>query len=142
MSRVLYEIRARGYHLLTTGSQAVTRRSGSYYGLDYLLDLDGEIFPLDDGHWARIQVQSIRQDRRRPHGIKYSLTLHDSSNHRVLGYDNAHAFKPSGHGFGKMRESWDHVHQAGRVKPYRFSSPARLLVDFWKDVNEYLGVEL
>lgn len=28
-----------------------------------------------------------------PHGIKYSLTLHDRRNHRVIGYDNAHSFK-------------------------------------------------
>jgi hypothetical protein len=28
-----------------------------------------------------------------PHGIRYSLTLHDQSGVRILGYDNAHSIK-------------------------------------------------
>lgn len=64
-------------------------------GLCYLLDLDGELFPLGNGYWAKIEVALAPKTSQRPHGIKYSLTLHNRANERLLGYDNAHAFRPT-----------------------------------------------
>jgi hypothetical protein len=46
-----------------------------------------------------------------PHGIRYSLTLHDRNNTRVIGYDNAHAVKPSRKKFGAVKTTWDHAHR-------------------------------
>jgi hypothetical protein len=46
-------------------------------GLDYLLDLDGEIFPMDNGYWTKFDVKAVEPNENIPHGIKYSLTLHN-----------------------------------------------------------------
>lgn len=60
-------------------------------GLDTLLDLDGSILEQEGGYWIKIEVRQIPMSRHAPHGIRYSLTLHDRYGTRVLGYDNAHA---------------------------------------------------
>ena len=44
-------------------------------GLDYLLDLDGEIFPMDNGYWTKFDVKAVEPNENIPHGIKYSLTI-------------------------------------------------------------------
>ncbi len=43
----------------------------------------------------KIKVQEVNSSDNVPHGIKYSLTLHDQNNRRIIGYDNAHGFKPN-----------------------------------------------
>lgn len=71
--------------------------------------------------------------------IRYSLTLHDSHNQRVIGYDNAHAVKPKRKAYGGVRHNWDHKHEKEIVKPYEFENAGQLIEDFWKDVNIILG---
>jgi len=61
--------------------------------LENLLNLDGEIFPMDNGCWVKFEAKRVEPNAHIPHGIKYSLTLHDKHNQRVIGYDNAHGFK-------------------------------------------------
>jgi hypothetical protein len=61
--------------------------------LDTLLDLDGEIFMMDGGYWVKIEAKKVSVSPSIPHGVRYSLTLHDRYNVRVVGYDNAHAIK-------------------------------------------------
>jgi hypothetical protein len=73
-----------------------------------------------------------------PHGVKYSLTLHDSRNQRVIGYDNAHSYKPKRPRFGARKETWDHIHKKMNIYPYEFDSAAQLIEDFWKSVEQYL----
>lgn len=85
--------------------------------LDTLLDLDGEIFP---------------------NGIRYSLTLHDRNNTRVLGFDNAHTFKPKKNRYTARKITWDHKHKMEKVRTYEFESASRLIEDFWKDVEKIL----
>ena len=53
--------------------------------LETLLDLDGEIFPMDNGYWTKFEVSRIKPTEQIPHGIKYSLTLHDRNNTRIFG---------------------------------------------------------
>lgn len=62
--------------------------------LKTLLELNGEIFPMDSGYWTKIEAHRVPPDRHIPHGVRYSVTLNDSCNNRILGFDNAHAFKP------------------------------------------------
>jgi len=76
--------------------------------LDALLDLDGEIFVLDDGYWVKFEVHRVEPSRSIPHGIRYSLTLHDRTNRRVIGYDNAHSFKSSKK-FAARKETYGHL---------------------------------
>jgi hypothetical protein len=52
--------------------------------LETLLDLDGEIFPMENGYWTKFEVKRVEPTKRIPHGIKYSLTLHDRNNTRIL----------------------------------------------------------
>ena len=58
--------------------------------LETLLQLDGEVFPMDNGFWVKFKVYPTPKNKHIPHGIKYSLTLHDKYNRRIVGYDNAH----------------------------------------------------
>jgi hypothetical protein len=53
--------------------------------LDALLDLNGEILPMDNGYWTKFEVFRVKESKHIPHGIKYSLTLHDKYNKRIFG---------------------------------------------------------
>ena len=62
--------------------------------LQTLLDLDGEIIELMDGrYFAKFEAHLVESSPEVPHGIKYSLTLHDRNGVRILGFDNAHPIK-------------------------------------------------
>ncbi len=69
-------------------------KTGIDTGLETLLLLDGEVFPMDNGFWVKFKVYPTPKNKHIPHGIKYSLTLHDKYNRRIVGYDNAHGIKP------------------------------------------------
>ena len=106
--------------------------------LDTLLDLDGEIFPMNNGYWTKFEAARVTPTAQIPHGIRYSLTLHDSSNKRVLGFDNAHTFKPKKNRYTARKVTWDHKHKIQKVRSYEFESASRLIEDFWKDVEKIL----
>jgi hypothetical protein len=116
----------------------VSRKELNDPGLVTLLDLDGEMFPMDNGFWTKIDAKVIMQSDRIPHGVRYSLTLHNKSNLRVLGYDNAHGFKTGRKVFGAKIAEWDHIHEGTKVKPYEFQSAGQLLEDFWNDVERII----
>ena len=108
-------------------------------GLEYLLNLDGEIFPMDNGYWTKIEARRVPVSKQMPQGIRYSLTLHDRNNTRVIGYDNAHATKPPRKKFGAVKTTWDHAHRMNKVEPYEFESAEQLLEDFWNGVDKILN---
>ena len=103
-----------------------------------LLGLDGQQYQIEK-YWIKIEAREVPKDAFRPHGIKYSLTLHDRNNTRVLGFDNAHAPATKG-GRGKKYRgrivTWDHVHNQQHVQAYTFSSASQLIGDFWDAVEE------
>jgi hypothetical protein len=109
-----------------------------YHDLETLLNLNGEIFPMDNGFWSKFEAWEVSPCEQIPHGISYSLTLHDSSNRRVIGFDNAHAIKPKRKKYGARKVTWDHKHRQENVSPYEFESAAQLLEDFWNTVDDYL----
>lgn len=106
--------------------------------LETLLNLDGEIFPMENGFWTKFEAKRIEPNTFIPHGIKYSLTLHDRYNRRIVGFDNAHAFKPKKKKYGARKITWDHKHQQEKVLPYEFESAGQLLEDFWREVEKIL----
>ena len=106
--------------------------------LELLLNLDGEVFPMDKGCWTKFEVKRVTPSRNIPHGIKYSLTLHDRHNRRIIGFDNAHAFKPKRKKFGARKVTWDHKHHQERVSAYEYESAGQLLEDFSLAVEKYL----
>jgi len=102
--------------------------------LETLISLDGFIAETGEGYWVKIEARTFEQDQTKPYGIKYSLTLHDPKGERVLGYDNAHSVpsKPS-------IKAHDHMHKSGKIINYDYKDAAKLLEDFWKDVDRILG---
>ncbi len=110
-------------------------------GLEALLSLDGEVFPMDNGYWTKFEVKVVEADERMPHGIRYSLTLHDRSNRRVFGIDNAHGYKPKRKRYGAGKTTWDHRHLREKVAPYEFESAGSLLEDFWHEVYRIMDGE-
>jgi len=111
-------------------------------GLDTLLELDGSIIDQGDGYWINIRVRLLENPTdERPHGISYSLTLHDPHNQRILGFDNAHAIKSTGRKkYTGRRIEYDHQHRSSKDKgvPYEFVSAYQLLKDFFNEVDNVL----
>jgi len=105
--------------------------------LENLLNLHGEVFPMDNGYWIKFEAYQIDPTPSRPHGVRYSLTLHDKNNHRVIGYDNAHSFK-SKKRYSARKETYDHVHKQMDIVAYEFESAVQLLEDFWSSVDYYM----
>jgi hypothetical protein len=104
--------------------------------LETLLLLHGEIFPMSNGYWTKIEAFRVEPNKNIPHGIRYSLTLHDQNNTRILGFDNAHAFKPKRKKYGSQKITWDHKHQTNKVYNYEYNSADQLLEDFWDAVKK------
>ncbi len=103
--------------------------------LDALLDLDGQVFVVDEraNFWVKFEVRRIEPTADKPHGLDYSLTLHDAAGARLVGFDNAHAI--AGSGQGRRRRAWDHKHRLKSVRPYEYADAAALLADFWAAVD-------
>ncbi len=106
-------------------------------GLETLLSLNGYRF-FDRGYWVKFEACEVAITEHIPHGIRYSLTLHDKNNNRIIGYDNAHNYKPKKHKYRAKIVTWDHVHREDKVRHYEFNSAAQLIEDFWKTVEEYI----
>jgi len=111
--------------------------------LENLLDLDGDIYVIDEtaGYWVKFAVRRVSPNPGRPHGVEYSLTMHDSNNRRLVGFDNAHPVpgtKRSQRGAGR---AYDHRHRLGTVKPYPYENAAKLVADFWEAVDEVLKLK-
>jgi hypothetical protein len=108
------------------------------FGLDILLDLDGESFAVDatGKYIARFVVKRVPPSLERPHGLSYSLTLHDKTGARVVGFDNAHAM-PVRKG-RERRVAKDHRHRLRTIRPYDYRDAAKLLADFWAEVDSVI----
>jgi Family of unknown function (DUF6516) len=107
-------------------------------GIDILLGLDGESIATgaDGNYIVRFVVKRVPPSPERSHGLSYSLTLHDESGARLVGFDNAHA-APSRKGRGGRRVH-DHRHRLRTVRPYVYRDAVTLLSDFWAEVYAVL----
>jgi Family of unknown function (DUF6516) len=104
----------------------------------FLLDLDGESFAASGrgDYVVKFAVKRVPPSPERPHGLKYSLTLHDASGSRLVGFDNAHA-APVRKGQAS-RVMMDHRHRMQTIRPYGYRDAVTLLEDFWAEVNSVL----
>ena len=110
------------------------------YELQTLLDFDGYAYFIESGRfWVKFEVHRIDPTKYAPHGISYSITLHDAYNIRIVGYDNAHNYLPKRKRHKARKITWDHIHKREKVFSYEFDSASQLLEDFWNTVNEFLG---
>lgn len=111
------------------------------HGLETLLDLNGYVVEQDGGYWIKVEAWQVTPSMVIPHGIRYSLTLHDRYGKRLMGYDNSHAVKPpKKFKFVGQRLPYDHKHRhpVDRGVPYEFVDAQQLLTDFFAEVDHIL----
>jgi hypothetical protein len=107
-------------------------------GLDTLLLLAGERFVVEAGFWVKFDVSKVLPSPEKPHGLSYSLTLHDPGGERILGFDNAHPVQEGSGPGARTRIEYDHRHKGERVRWYDYKDAATLLADFWTEVESIL----
>ncbi|WP_254440156.1 DUF6516 family protein [Ruegeria sp. HKCCA5929] len=114
--------------------------------MDTLLELHGQTYFLgDNGFRVKFDVRRVEVTDERPHGLKYSLTLHEPKGDRVVGFDNAHAIEIGNGPAKKKLTKYDHKHRFRTIGPYDYEDAATLLGDFWAEVDsvlDELGVKL
>ena len=108
--------------------------------IDTLLNLHGEIIDQGGGYWMKIEAWRVDATEEIPHGIRYSLTLHDPCGKRILGYDNAHLVKPKKFKYAGRIMAYDHKHRhvSDKGVPYEFKDAQQLISDFFADVDRVL----
>jgi hypothetical protein len=102
---------------------------------------DGRIHYLEKGYWTKFAVSRVESTAERPHGLRYSFTLHDAAGTRLVGFDNAHGVPPLGTHYQKSGKEYDHWHRTkdDEGRPYVFTTADQLLVDFLREVNRVLA---
>ncbi len=119
------------------------------HSIDNLLYLHDQIIEVDKdlGYWVKFFVKPVDVTDGKPHGISYSLTLHDSTSERIMGFDNAHSINDKTKGQYSVHRKvtkWDHKHKlkdVGIVTPYEYETADKLMVDFWAAVDEAVRLE-
>jgi hypothetical protein len=111
-------------------------------GITTLLDLHQEVIDQDNGYWVKIEAWEVAISDAVPHGVRYSLTLHNPKGMRILGYDNAHAVKMRS-GYSGRKLTYDHKHRSASDPGirYEFRDAHQLLCDFFEDVDRTLTAE-
>ena len=111
-------------------------------GLSTLLDLHQQVIDQEDGYWVKIEAWQVESTAAIPHGVRYSLTLHNPRGVRVMGYDNAHAPKTGAKYVGR-KLSYDHKHRHPQDQGirYDFKDAHQLLSDFFEDVDKALEAD-
>ena len=84
---------------------------------------------------VRFSVRQVPPTPERPHGLRYSLTLHDESGTRLVGFDNAHAAPRR---TIPRRVARDHRHRMRTTRDYEYQDATTLLADFWAEVDSVL----
>ncbi len=110
--------------------------------LDALLDLDGVVSALSDDaapYWVKFIVKRVPVNLERPHGLYYSLTLHDPHGDRVLGFDNAHPVREGSGPGARTRIEYDHQHRRESVRFYDYQDAGTLIIDFWTEVESIIN---
>lgn len=109
--------------------------------LELLLDLDGASYEAAAGYVVEFSAQRVPPTRQRPHGVMYSLVLRPKQGGEPLvRFDNAHAARHRGGQHVRRPTAHDHWHrtQDDPGRPYTFTTPGRLLDDFWREVRRAL----
>jgi Family of unknown function (DUF6516) len=108
--------------------------------LEFLLAFDGRVHWYEGGYYAKFEIKRVEATRERPHGLRYSFTLHDPVGRRLLGFDNAHAVPARGAHFRRKQGASDHWHRtrSDRGRPYAFKDAATLVEDFFAEVERVL----
>ena len=108
--------------------------------LAFLLDFDGRVHWYAEGYFVKFEIKRVAPTAERPHGLRYSFTLHDPTGTRLLGFDNAHGVRHPGSAFIAREAAADHWHrnEDDPGRPYRFRNAAALVEDFLDEVGRVL----
>ena len=108
--------------------------------LEHLLDLNGVRYVVDDslGLWVKFEIRKVKPTGDKSCNIRYSLSLHDSYNTRIMGFDNAHVIEFGGKRNVAPKKALDHWHcnAEDKGRPYFYENAAKLLADFWSEVDK------
>jgi hypothetical protein len=109
-------------------------------GLDTLLSMDSYMYVYPNKYWWRIKAREVEVSKERPHGIRYTFTLHDPSGTRIFGMDNKHIPKNRRNGYHGQIIEYDHVHkdEADKGTAYAFINAETLMTDFLNRVKEVM----
>jgi hypothetical protein len=116
-------------------------RAGDEHTLEFLLAFDGRIHLLDQGYWLKFEIKRGESTAERPHGLRYSFTLHDPDGRRLVGFDNAHTVPATGSRFNERPAAADHWHRTenDEGRPYAFIDAETLVQDFFREVRRVLA---
>ena len=108
--------------------------------LEFLLAFDGRRHWYEGGYHIRFEIKRVAATPERPHGLRYSFTLHDPDNERLIGFDNAHPVGPRGSRFNPKPVAADHWHrdETNDGRPYDFIDAETLIEDFFNEVERVL----
>jgi hypothetical protein len=114
---------------------------GREHTLEFLLGFDGHIHWYAEGYFVKFEIRRVEPTTERPHGLRYSLTLHDPEGQRLIGFDNAHAVEAVGSRFKERPVEADHWHRTedDEGRPYAFTDAATLIFDFFAEVERALN---
>lgn len=109
------------------------------YTLEFLLAFDGRLHWYDQGYFVKFEIKRVEATELRPHGLRYSFTLHAPEGERLMGFDNAHTVASAGR-YAKRQAEADHWHRTGddAGRPYAFTDAATLIDDFFAEVERIL----
>lgn len=116
-------------------------KKNAEHTLEFLLDFNGRIHCYEKGYWVKFEITQGDKTELRPHGLNYSFTLHDPSNQRLIGFDNAHAVPEKGSSYKARSKAIDHWHRTEKDKgrPYEFKNAETLIDDFFNEVERVLA---
>jgi hypothetical protein len=116
------------------------RKDATEHTLEFLLAFDGRRHWYEGGYSLKFEIRRVAPSVERPHGLRYSFTLHDPKGKRLVGFDNAHSPKARSRS-GKRRPVADHWHRTDRDRgrPYVFRNAEALLDDFFTEVERVLA---
>lgn len=110
--------------------------------LDTLIQMNGDTYVINDkGYWVKFIVHKVAVSIERPHGLNYSLTLHNPNNGRLLGFDNAHSISEGSGPGARTRIEYDHKHRGKTTRFYNYKDAGTLISDFWAEVDSVLQEE-
>ncbi|MFH1343022.1 MAG: DUF6516 family protein [Pseudomonadota bacterium] len=107
--------------------------------LEFLLAFDGRLHWYEQGYFTKFEIKRVEPSKERPHGLRYSFTLHDPEGKRLMGFDNAHTVAAAGRNAKRQIET-DHWHrtESDKGRAYKFKDAEKLIDDFFAEVERIL----
>jgi hypothetical protein len=113
--------------------------SSGEHTLEFLLAFDGHVNWYAEGYFTKFEIKRVAPTPERPHGLRYSLTLHAPGGARLIGFDNAHTAVPRSRYAPRQIEA-DHWHRTkdDPGRPYQFKDAGALILAFFAEVERVL----